>query len=172
MKILIMFILLLFTFQTAYAQDYIQPATIFSSGMTLCTTDGGDMQSLIMVGQPLLGIIENRDLQNQVGFLYGGKEKQVSVESRMENGRKIIRSIAPNPAGEYAVLSIQIDIPVDIRIEIITLMGQSAAEVFRGNPGPGNSEISMNASDLMPGVYFVRLSAEGLVEVKSFAVVR
>lgn len=84
----------------------------------------------------------------------------------------------PNPFNPSTVLSFELSVPSQVRLEIFNTLGQKVKSVFDGQAGVGLTQILWNGSDdrgepVSSGVYFYRLiSSDGFESSKKMALVR
>ncbi len=80
-----------------------------------------------------------------------------------------IRSVYPNPSASGATVAFSA--LGDARLEVFDALGRRVAVLFDG-PAPAGATASLAAPDLAPGVYVVRLTADGRVSSRRFVVAR
>lgn len=68
---------------------------------------------------------------------------------------------APNPAAGAVALAYSLERPADVRLEVLDVLGRRMAMVDEGARVAGPHRASLDASALAPGLYLVRLTADG-----------
>jgi hypothetical protein len=100
------------------------------------------------------------------GYVYGTVANVAEMDLSQPDA---IFAIAPNPATNSTVLSINLNQEAEIGLSIIDMSGKVLAERNYGNLN-GSSTISLNTSNLNPGVYFVNLTVNGESLVKRLVI--
>ncbi|MHC1707076.1 MAG: T9SS type A sorting domain-containing protein [Bacteroidales bacterium] len=72
-------------------------------------------------------------------------------------------AVYPNPVDDIMNISISGNAGEIVEVEILSVLGQQADEVFAGQLPSDNTVLQVNRGDLKPGVYFVRLSGSSVV---------
>ena len=67
----------------------------------------------------------------------------------------------PNPAKEQANMSFRTKESLDSRAEVVNTLGQAVQQLNFGRLAPGEHNLSFSTADLDPGIYFLRLQADG-----------
>jgi hypothetical protein len=75
----------------------------------------------------------------------------------------------PNPAADYAVVSLQLATDSEVSIKLIDMSGKELASRNYGTMN-GASEVVMNTSELTSGVYLVELTIDGSKMIKRLIV--
>jgi hypothetical protein len=73
-------------------------------------------------------------------------------------------SAAPNPFSARSIVSYTLAEPGNIRIELFDPSGRSFGSVFEGRMEKGAHAMTIDRSSLVPGIYFIRVSAGVAVE--------
>lgn len=72
-------------------------------------------------------------------------------------------TVAPNPTSGIATLKVELNSTLDLRVQVINIMGQV---IFQENRSHTSNEIfDMDLSDKASGIYFIRLEADQHVQV-------
>jgi hypothetical protein len=80
-------------------------------------------------------------------------------------------AIAPNPASNFAQLSLHLDKAAELNVQVLNIAGQSCQEQnTQGNSG--ENVLFLNTSTLEKGVYFVRVTAGAQVETLKLMVAK
>lgn len=72
--------------------------------------------------------------------------------------------IAPNPAVEQALLTIHLQKPTLMTIELVNLLGQSVQTIARPTMMNGVCSFALETSGIMPGMYFVRMRSDAMMK--------
>ncbi len=78
----------------------------------------------------------------------------------------------PNPASRRATLRFGVPAATEVTVAVYDLLGRQVATPLRGRLEAGRHETPLPAASLAPGVYFVRLQAEGTARTQKLTVVR
>ena len=90
----------------------------------------------------------------------------VPVAGEEAPGRIASLSVAPNPVRDVATVRFGLAEPTTVRVDVVDVLGRRvAAEV--GAFGAGNQSVSIPTARLAPGVYVVRLEADGDVRTET-----
>jgi hypothetical protein len=100
------------------------------------------------------------------GYVYGTVANVAEMDLSQPDA---IFAIAPNPATNSTVLSINLSQEAEIGLSILDMSGKVLAERNYGNLN-GSSTISLNTSTLNPGVYLVNLTVNGESLVKRLVI--
>jgi hypothetical protein len=72
-------------------------------------------------------------------------------------------SIFPNPISNSSTISISLDESTYLRLELFNALGERVARIAERRVGQGNSDFTLDARPLPNGLYFLRLTADGMV---------
>ena len=78
----------------------------------------------------------------------------------------------PNPFNAETVIPLELPQKSRLRLELFNVCGQSVGVIFEGVQNAGRPNIHYNASRLASGLYFCRVTAEGLESAGRFSDVR
>ena len=67
----------------------------------------------------------------------------------------------PNPFQNHATISIQVDVPQNIRMTVFNVLGQEVETLVAAFHGSGTYNYVFDAKDLSPGLYFCKVISEG-----------
>jgi agmatine/peptidylarginine deiminase len=81
-----------------------------------------------------------------------------------------IAEIYPNPASGITVVPIFCPAKTQARILLCNLVGQPVATIFSGEISPGESKFFFDAGLFTPGIYFLKLQANGTELTKKVAI--
>jgi len=73
--------------------------------------------------------------------------------------------IYPNPATDQALLTIDTERAIPLKAELFSIQGINLGTIYDGTPSQGISQIRVDISQHLPGIYFVRLSSAGMTRV-------
>lgn len=77
-------------------------------------------------------------------------------------------NVYPNPFAEAATISITMERPANVRLDLLNVLGQKVSSIHDGNLGLGEQRFNLDAKGarLSPGVYFVRLQVGRYKSIK------
>ncbi|NJN77914.1 MAG: T9SS type A sorting domain-containing protein [Saprospiraceae bacterium] len=79
-------------------------------------------------------------------------------------------TLSPNPAKDFAQLNINFKNPVDLTVSLIDVNGRILETRHEGNTA--SEQIRFDVNNLVEGVYFVKITANGQSIAKRFVVVK
>jgi hypothetical protein len=79
-----------------------------------------------------------------------------------DKNKKIIEQLYPNPAQEMAYLVFNKKEYSEVRLNVYDMLGNMVQEVLHGNMPEGKFKAEINTSELNAGVYFCKLSIDGI----------
>jgi len=86
--------------------------------------------------------------------------------------RLTLQSPFPNPARQEASLRFETPTPTNVEIRVYDLLGRRVTTLVDRRLNAGRHTAQLSASSLAPGMYFVRLRAEGTTRTRKLTVVR
>ncbi len=78
----------------------------------------------------------------------------------------------PNPFNPSTVISFNLSVASDVKLEVFNLLGQNVATLFEGHVGAGTHNTTWDATSMSSGVYFYRLTANDLVDTKKMLLLK
>jgi hypothetical protein len=78
----------------------------------------------------------------------------------------------PNPFNSQTIIPLELPQRSNVKVELFNVQGQSVGVVFEGVQSAGWPKIRCDAANLSSGVYFYRVTAEGLERPSRFSEVR
>jgi hypothetical protein len=72
-----------------------------------------------------------------------------------------ILNVVPNPLSGRGRLNYTLNRPADLRVQVYDRAGRVVRTLFDGHSPEGRQSLGFDASDMSPGVYFVRADADG-----------
>jgi len=81
-------------------------------------------------------------------------------------------AIGPNPATDEATLAFELASPSEVDITVFDALGREVRQLELGVQLAGEGETVLDTSDFAPGVYLVRLEADGELRTRRVTVVR
>lgn len=78
----------------------------------------------------------------------------------------------PNPFNQSTMFNIQCPMAGIVQVKVFDMLGREIATLVNEYMNPGTYEVRFEASDLMSGVYFYRLSAGNIYETKKFVLMK
>lgn len=109
---------------------------------------------------PVLQITEEGPLV-QVAFIDSILDPTVNVDQAAAPVHRI--SVAPNPFSDYAIVSLDLNLPSTANITLITLAGIQALKIFDGQLPAGRHFFAVDATGnhLTKGVYLLKVNTNG-----------
>ncbi len=95
----------------------------------------------------------------------GGHFQFISPDFRLEQNY-------PNPFNPSTTIRFSLTHRANVKLTIYNLLGEKVAELVRGEIDAGNHEVHFNASNLASGVYYCRILAGTLTQVRSMVLSR
>jgi len=140
---------------------------------------GGSMQGNTQyqcrgtLGQPAIGPAAAEGFHCGAGFWYttGTVVSVPGIEAWTPTSLHI-ESLYPQPVRETAWLRYSVSETGSIQLKLFDLLGREVALLIEVQHVPGSYVLHWDASQLLPGVYFVQLRGIGSVDVRRIAVVR
>lgn len=80
--------------------------------------------------------------------------------------------VVPNPARGRTRLTLRLDAPADVSVDLVDSLGRIVRRVAAGPRPAGASSVALDVSGLAPGIYAVRLRAGASEATRLLAVVR
>ena len=81
-------------------------------------------------------------------------------------------AIGPNPATDEATLAFELEAPSEVDSTVFDALGREVRQLELGVQLAGEGETILDTSDFAPGVYLVRLEADGELRTRRVTVVR
>lgn len=78
----------------------------------------------------------------------------------------------PNPARNQATIRYALPRQQEVTLRLYDALGRKVATLIQGKEDAGRSQLQLGTSDLSSGVYFLRLTTEGVVKTERLTVVR
>lgn len=78
----------------------------------------------------------------------------------------------PNPFLDATEIPFRLDAPSNVRLEVFDVLGRSVSVLVDRNLASGSHTARLDASDLPPGIYSYRLTADGAQESRVMVLVR
>lgn len=111
--------------------------------------------------------------KNNVPGKYFYRLKQVDLDGRYEYSNVIeVEIIAPsvfsleqnypNPFNPSTKINFSVAVDSKVDVNLFNVLGQEVATIFSGNVSSGNHTISLDASNLVSGIYLYKMSAKGI----------
>lgn len=73
-----------------------------------------------------------------------------------------ISPLAPNPTGGQALLTISVPTRANVRISLVDIQGREVSVLADGVREPGRHAMRLDARDMPPGLYFLRMQGRGV----------
>ena len=78
----------------------------------------------------------------------------------------------PNPAPDQALATFSTDKAMDVSLELFNSIGQRVEYQAAGMMPAGNHQVSFSVANLSSGIYFVRITADGVASTRQLSVVK
>lgn len=120
-------------------------------------------------------LIFDSDFQdpNSLSLGYDGACFPVSTPDPVDVNEGItLGQSSPNPNTGVATIKFELPSAMSIEMDIVNLYGQQVGTIATGNFNAGQHEVSVNSSELAPGVYFYNLRTSNKVYTKKMIVVK
>jgi hypothetical protein len=95
-----------------------------------------------------------------------------SAESEEKASTFKLHQNYPNPFNPETVISYQLSVNSEVRLEVFDLLGRKVATLVDGRKLAGEHQISFDASALSSGVYFYKLQTESFSSVKKMMLIK
>jgi hypothetical protein len=151
LRLLITF-LPVFYFQHTSAQVPVRLRSVLSAGGSsdIVMSDGHQYYLQQSIGQPgITGLSQNKNYQLRQGFI-----QPLAVSLKINSTGTLQATIFPNPASDNIIISLAEEITEPLYIALYDLNGK----IIYFKKHAGSPELTMNAGDLAPGAYFIRVS--------------
>jgi hypothetical protein len=79
-------------------------------------------------------------------------------------------NVFPNPANEKLQVEMNITNPVDVKFEVVNLLGEVVLNVYNSGAAPGLLRKEISTAELSNGAYFVRVTSGDNVQNHKFSV--
>lgn len=113
-----------------------------------------------------------RYLLLQAMTIYGEAVGGIATEGTPEAGRLALRPVAPNPVAGSTTLRYELAEAADVEVVVVNVLGQRVATLATGPTLAGAHAVTIDASGLAAGTYFVQVRADGEAQTRPFVVVR
>jgi len=151
LKLLITF-LPVFYFQHIGAQGPGRLRSVLSAGGSsyIVKSDGHQYYLQQSIGQPgIAGLSQNKNYQLRQGFI-----QPPAISLKTKSAGILQATIFPNPFSDNIIISFAEEITEPLYVALYDLNGK----IIYFKKQPGSRELTMNAVDLAPGAYFIRVS--------------
>ena len=102
----------------------------------------------------------------------GENDMLVSIEDGPSITGLAIGSAYPNPTNGPAAIDLTLDRALDLRVALYDVVGRQVALLAEGPVAAGETTVEMDVADLSPGVYLLRVEADGQAVVRRMTVLR
>jgi len=133
---------------------------IGASGGTLT---GGDISSMVVMGEPISGSAVAGEMQMQAGFipayLYGGEILSAPEEPLGIQPETITLSIPyPNPFNSTTIVTFYLPAATRVSLAVFDLSGRQVTGLVNGIIQPGKHSTVFQSGQLVSGLYLVRMA--------------
>ncbi len=98
---------------------------------------------------------------------------QPDFVSQLEQGKNLVKHLAPNPATDVLTIRYAMGNSADnVQLELVNMLGIVQKSVTLANYDYGVHDIVMDVSDIAPGIYLLRVRSNGNVETQKVLIGR
>ena len=115
---------------------------------------------------------EGRYLLLQAMTIHGEAVGEVAVDDVPEAAHFVLYPSAPNPVATTTTLRYELDDAANVEIIVLNVLGQQVATLASGPAPAGPHSVTVDATGLPAGTYFVHMRAAGQAQTRPFVVVR
>ncbi|MCE1190516.1 MAG: T9SS type A sorting domain-containing protein, partial [Ignavibacteria bacterium] len=144
------------------------------------STNNGDDWNAVNTGLPL-GVVRSIIVGND-GYLFCGVDGQGIYKSaeplRVENEMAVtkekftLEQNYPNPFNPATTITYNVPVSGSVTLVIFDVTGKEIARLVDGYKKAGSYSVQFSASNLVSGVYFYQLKANGCVETKKMTLIK
>jgi hypothetical protein len=128
-------------------------------GEAVAFTRTADGRPALAVGVPGLGeLIGSPSGAGRVYVYAFGLPSAGEVEPDVERASLVV---SPNPFADGTTLSVSLAAPAVVRLDVLDVLGRTVATLLDGPLSAGTHAARLDGASLAPGVYAVRLTADG-----------
>ncbi len=139
------------------------------------------------VGAYLIITFVPQDTLDKSGFIILTHNAEGSPDSIAVSGKGVLTGVDdkppipteyalsqnyPNPFNPTTTIKFSLPARSDVYLELVSTLGQVVKVIASGNYGPGNYEVTFDASHLSSGMYLYRMVAGTFAETKKLVVVK
>jgi len=150
-------------------------ATIFSDGKIKMTDYGSvGMPKVVVIGGPNHQVFYNTNNSVDPTLLQAAITEAIAASSVGIDESVISEkmSLFPNPADETSSLTLELQNQADVQMDILTIDGSKVSQIDKSSLTAGRHTLTVNTSNLSPGIYFVRIQVNGLSGMVKLSVAR
>jgi len=114
---------------------------------------------------------ETVDGIENVGRVYVYGVGSVAAEA-LPDAERVALAVAPNPTAGATTLAVSLAAPTAVRLDVLDVLGRTVATLLDGPLGAGTHTARLDGASLAPGVYAVRLTADGRTATRTLVVGR
>jgi hypothetical protein len=151
-------VLLLFVSSFALAQDIKLAKSVFSNGGSPAADNTYKLNGTIC--QSFIGITQDNQNKNYVGFWYNPKQSPDPVEQETAPSDFILSQNYPNPFYIGTTIEFFSEKPEYVEISIYNLIGEKIMDIFKGYSMEGMNKIEFRNQGLESGIYQYRLCSK------------
>jgi aminopeptidase N len=102
-----------------------------------------------------------------------GSSTVVGLDEKMYDGSQVtLFQNVPNPANSSTSISYEISEPMNIRLDIVNMLGVVLMSPVNSWQSAGNHDINLDCSTLKPGNYLVKLTAGNSIQFKKLVIIK
>ncbi len=80
--------------------------------------------------------------------------------------------VFPNPAGESATVTVEVNHSGMVKVDILDLSGKVVKSIFNGPAAPGTQSYDFNTNDIANGMYIISVMSDGKHKIMRFSVTK
>lgn len=92
------------------------------------------------------------------------------IDTRNDFGASLI--LYPNPFSVSTIISYELPEAVEVRLEILNMLGEKITTLVNEHQNPGIHEVEWNAAGVKPGIYFCKLKTDDFEKVNKLIISR
>jgi predicted lipoprotein with Yx(FWY)xxD motif len=161
-----------------YAQRIAADAAINwpATGYLICGADSNQTHPTMVSDGNLGAVVAWQDRRNSNWDIYvqGFDTTGAGIEigSPPDGSTLHLSPASPNPSVAAVGISYSLPKSGEVELAVYDIVGQKVATLFRGVMSAGRHAVSWNGASVAAGVYFYRLSFEGMTRINRVVVVR
>jgi hypothetical protein len=167
----ILLIIITSIFYQANGQNIILEKDIISNAAT--SSGNNEFKLTATLGQPIIGITQNTNIVSSQGFWYVASDFTNGSTNTTDLPDGILElTVVPNPTSYQGTLTFVATESMTIKIDILNNIGQNTSFHFTEEVIEGKNIIPLDVSNLLPGQYFINLTAQNKTYTKKIVIVK
>lgn len=153
--------------QTFWVENLSNGTAVFTPYVTTGTQDCIQENGIALSGSSFTVLLEGHSITTFVAEGVSGVRN-----ARAKPERLFLSQNYPNPFNPVTTIRFHLPEKRPVRLVLLDIRGHVVQEIVRGEYGPGNHAVTLQAEDLATGVYFYRLEAGALQRVRKCLLVK